>query len=133
MARADGRLTIKREQFVREYLVDKNATAAAIRSGYSARSAKKIGHELLQQPTVRALVRRLIDEQATRTLISADQVLLDINRIADKADVDGEYNAAIRGKELLGKHFKLFTEKHEHGGLGGGPVLLEITDREADL
>ena len=44
----------------------------------------------------------------------------------------GSYSA-IRGKELIGKHYKLFTEKHEHGGIGGGPVQFEITEREAEL
>jgi hypothetical protein len=36
----------------------------------------------------------------------------------------------MRSRHLLGLHFKLFTEKHEHGGLGGGPVLFQLTQSE---
>jgi len=133
MGRPDGRLTVLREVFLREYLIDKNGKAAAIRAGYSPKSAAKTASEILSQPTSKRILAQMLKEQAERVLISADQVLLDIDRIADRAYTQGEFNAAIRGKELLGKHFKLFTEKHEHGGLGGGPVQLQITDSEANL
>lgn len=126
-------MTKKEAAFVAEYLVDKNATQAAIRAGYSTRTASGTGHEVLHRPRVKAALAEALKDQQRRTLITADQVLLDINALADKAGNAGEFNAAIRGKELIGKHYKLFTEKHEHGGLGGGPVEFVISEREADL
>lgn len=126
-------LTEKEAAFIREYLVDKNGTAAAIRAGYSPRSAKHTASGMLKKPRIKAAVDKALKEQARRTLIAADQVLLDINRLADQAARAGEFHAAIRGKELIGKHYKLFTEKHEHGGIGGGPVEFVITETEAGL
>lgn len=126
-------LTEKEAAFVREYLVDKNGKASAVRAGYSDRSARDTAYRLLKKPHIRAAIDKALKEQAKRTLIAADQVLLDINRLADRAARAGEFHAAIRGKELIGKHYKLFTEKHEHGGIGGGPVEFVISEREAEL
>jgi phage terminase small subunit len=125
-------LTPRELQFIAEWLVDKNAKQAAIRAGYSARSAGKTGFDLLQRPRVQAAVRKALKEQQTRTLITADQVLKDIHRISMTAEGRGEYMAALKGLELIGKHYKLFTEKHEHGGIGGGPVQFSITSSEAE-
>ena len=124
-------LTDKEAAFVREFLVDKSKTQAAIRAGYSVRAASKIGSEVYARPRVQVALRRALKDQERRTLIAADQVLLDINELANKAARAGEFHAAIRGKELIGKHYKLFTEKHEHGGIGGGPVMFQISESEA--
>lgn len=126
-------MTPKQQAFVNEYLKDKNATQAAIRAGYSARTAKQAGSENLSKPDVKRAVREALAAQASRTLISADRVLLDIQKFGDEARIAGEYHAALRSRELLGKHFKLFTEKHEHGGQIGVGVTLVISDKEAEL
>lgn len=128
-----AKLTDKEAAFVREYLVDKNGTAAAVRAGYKDGPGARIqAQRLMKKPAVQAALQRALKEQEKRTLIAADQVLLDINALADKAARAGEFHAAIRGKELIGKHYKLFTEKHEHGGIGGGPVQFQITSAEAE-
>lgn len=49
-------LTAKQQRFVAEYAVDRNGAAAAVRAGYSARSAKQIANELLTKPDLRAAV-----------------------------------------------------------------------------
>lgn len=126
-------LTAKVSAFVREYLVDKNATQAAIRAGYSARSAGQTGNEMLRKPHIKAAVNKALKEQAARTLMTADRVLLDIQQLGDKAAKAGEYHAAIRSRELLGKHYKLFTDKHEHGGIGGGAIVMQVSSTEEDL
>lgn len=126
-------LTEKEAAFVREYLVDKNATQAATRAGYSPRSAGKHAHDMLQRPVIKAALTRELKAQAARTLITADKVLLDIQKFGDSAAKVGEYHAAIRSRELLGKHYKLFTEKHEHGGQVGVGVTLVISDKDAEL
>lgn len=115
-------LTPREAQFVREYLIDKSGTHAAIRAGYSERSARKTAYEMLQKPHIKAYVNKELKAQAERTLITADQVLLDLQRIAQKAEKAQEYAAATRALELLGKRYRLFTEKHEHSGPGGTPI-----------
>lgn len=106
-------LTAKAQRFVDEYLIDRNAAAAAIRAGYSKRSAKQTGHELLLKPHVADAVAKAAALQQKRTLMTADQVLLDIQRIGDVAERDQDYNVALRSRELLGKRYKLFTDKVE--------------------
>lgn len=133
MPRPNAHLTPKEALFVTEYLVDKNGAGAAARAGYSERSAKETAYKLLQRPHIKAAIAKALKEQQRRTLISADQVLLDINQLADKAAKAGEFHAAIRGKELIGKHYKLFTEKHEHGGIGGGPVQMVVSSTDEAL
>lgn len=133
MPRHQTPLTPRELQFVAEWLVDKNAKQAAIRAGYSARSAAKTGFDLLQRPRVQAEVRKALKEQQARTLITADQVLKDIHRISTTAEGKGEFMAALKGLELIGKHYKLFTEKHEHGGIGGGALVLQVTTQDEEL
>jgi len=133
MPKRTSTLTEKEAAFVREFLVDKSRTQAAIRAGYSVRSASRTGSEVYNKPHIRKAIREALADQAKRTLITADRVLLDINDLADQAGKAGEYHAAIRGKELIVMHYKPSTEKHEHGGLGGGPMLFQITDKETEL
>lgn len=115
-------ITEKEAAFVREYLVDKNATQAAIRAGYSGRSAGQRAHDMLKHPVVKAALTRELKAQAERTLITADKVLLDIQAIGDKALRAKEFSVALRSRELLGKHHKVFTDKVEHSGPNGGPM-----------
>jgi phage terminase small subunit len=83
-----GVLTPKQRRFVDEYLVDLNATQAAIRAGYSARRAASsrtahvIGPENLGKPEIAAAVREAIDARAARTLVEADRVLHELSRVA---------------------------------------------------
>lgn len=82
-------LTAKQEQFVREYLVDLNATQAAIRAGYSAANADKIGSELLGKTGVREAVDAAKAKRATKTDLSSERVLQEIQAMAfwDPADL----------------------------------------------
>lgn len=126
-------LTLKQERFVAEYLIDGNAKRSAEAAGYSVKTAVRIGSELLAKPAVRAAIDAAQAELVAKLQLSAEQTLKDIARVARKAENAGEFSAALKGHELIGKHLKLFTEKHEHGGIGGGPVQFQITEKEADL
>lgn len=68
-------LTLKQAAFVREYLIDLNATQAAIRAGYSKRSAAVIAAETLLNPNVAAELQKAMEARAARTEIDADWVL----------------------------------------------------------
>lgn len=74
-------LTPKQQVFVREYLLDLNATAAARRAGYSERTADRIGPELLGKNWVAAAIAAAQAERAERTQVTADRVLTELARI----------------------------------------------------
>lgn len=78
-------LTPKQLRFVEEYLLDLNATQAAIRAGYSARTAATIGYELRSNPEVAAAIKAAKAERSLRTQIEADDVL---RRWWDRANAD---------------------------------------------
>ncbi|WP_045834479.1 terminase small subunit [Hyphomicrobium sp. 99] len=82
-------LTAKQALFVREYLIDLNATQAAIRAGYSPKTASRIAHELLEKTQVREAIDAAKIERAEKTGLSAERVLLEIQRMAfyDPADL----------------------------------------------
>jgi len=75
-------LTPKQAQFVIEYLVDLNATQAAIRAGYSEDTAAEIGCENLTKPNIKEAVQKQMDARSARTLITADRVLEEAGKLA---------------------------------------------------
>jgi len=78
-------LTEKQKRFVEEYLVDLNATQAAIRAGYSKDTAYAIGWENLRKPEISEAISTARQEQTKRTQIDADWIL---QRLAMEADAD---------------------------------------------
>jgi phage terminase small subunit len=83
-----ARLTAKQKRFIEEYLVDLNATQAAIRAGYSPHTAKEIGCENLSKPHIRARVEKELAERSKRTGINQDRVIRELARIALVNPVD---------------------------------------------
>lgn len=77
-----AKLTDKQQRFVEEYLIDLNATKAAIRAGYSAKNADKIGSELLGKTRVAEAVACAMAERSRRTGISQDRVLQELAKIS---------------------------------------------------
>jgi len=75
-------MTAKQERFVEEYLIDLNATKAAIRAGYSVKSASKIGSELLQKTGVKVAIEKAMAERSRRIGIHQDRVLQELAKIA---------------------------------------------------
>lgn len=75
-------LTDKQKMFCLEYLVDFNATQAAIRAGYSENTASEIGSENLGKPHIQTFIQESIKERQTRTEITADKVLKEYAKIA---------------------------------------------------
>lgn len=76
------KLTPKQEMFALEYLVDLNATQAALRAGYSKKTAMEQGYQLLQKKAVQEAIQKAMDERSKRTEITADNVIQEIARIA---------------------------------------------------
>ncbi|MEX5367413.1 terminase small subunit [Acinetobacter haemolyticus] len=71
----------KQQRFVDEYLVDRNATQAAIRAGYSAKTAYSIGEENLRKPEVKKAIEIGEAEIAERTKITQDMVMKELAKI----------------------------------------------------
>lgn len=91
-------MTKKQKLFCEEYLVDLNATQAAIRAGYSSATAKDIGCENLAKPNIRAHIDRAMAERSKRTGVNADRVVRELAKIAfvNAADVINAKDATLR-------------------------------------
>ncbi len=74
-------LTAKQDRFVAEYLIDLNATQAAIRAGYSEKTAKQMGTENLAKPVLAAAIQKAMADRAERTKIKADDVIRELAKI----------------------------------------------------
>ena len=77
-----GKLTAKQQKFVEEYLIDLNATQAAIRAGYSVKTADVIGYQLLQKTSVQEAIAKAMAERSRRTGVNQDRVVLELAKIA---------------------------------------------------
>jgi phage terminase small subunit len=115
-------MTPKQQAFVREYLIDLCATKAAERVGYSGKHVKKTACELMAKPEIQAAIAKAMKERAARTLVTADDNLKAIERLATTAETHGEFAAAIRARELIGRHHRSFIDKVELTGRNDGPV-----------
>lgn len=140
----------KQARFVLEYLKDLNAKQAAIRAGYSPKTAESQGSRLLSNAKVAAAVEAGKAETAERAGVSAAYVLKNLTLVVErclerapvmvredgetvqKVDADGNHvwefnaNGANRALELLGKHLNLFTDRVEVSGKDGAPVTFTI-------
>ena len=76
------KLTQKQQQFVEEYLVDLNATQAAIRAGYSAKTADVQGSRMLGNVKVQQAISEAMAERSKRTGVNQDRVVLELAKIA---------------------------------------------------
>jgi len=112
----------KQRRFAQEYIVDLNATQAAIRAGYSAKTAKQQGQRLLTNVDVQKAVQEQMNDRSEKTGLTAVYVLDGIKAATERCIGEGEaFNpmAAFKGYELLGKHLKLFTDKVDHSSPDG--------------
>lgn len=146
-------LTAKQEMFIAEYIVDLNATQAAIRAGYPEKTAYSIGSENLRKPEIAEAIEKAFKARSKRVNLNADYVLNNLveiserclqrapvmefdreeKRMVQKVDDDGNHiwtfdaTGATKANELLGKHLKIFTEKVEHSGEIKNPSPVDLS------
>jgi phage terminase small subunit len=126
-----AKLTAKQEMFCKEYLIDLNATQAAIRAGYSEKTAAVTGCENLIKPNIAEHIQTLFDTRAEKVELNSEWVLRNLEKVANRCmqaepvmvrgengmEESGEFkfdsSGANKSLELIGKHLKLFTDKVE--------------------
>lgn len=126
-------MTDKQNVFVQEYLKDLNATQAAIRAGYSQKTAYSIGQRLLRNVEISQAIDAAMSERSERANLTADYVLQNLNEIAQRCmqkspvmvkgeqaiDEEGRHlwtfdaKNALRALELIGKHMGMFSDHHK--------------------
>lgn len=149
------KLTPKQQRFVEEYLVDLNATQAAIRAGYSSRTANEQAARLSAKISISQAIAAAMEERSKRVEIDADYVLKNLVEIVERSmqrapvfvgfgeqltDEDGrsvwrfDGKNAIRALELLGKHKGMWTDKVEMSGeLDIATIIMEARNRADKL
>lgn len=152
---SDGveKLRERQKRFIEEYLVDLNATQAAIRAGYSEQTAYSIGQRLLKKVEVQEAIQQAQNKRSERTQITQDEV---IRRLIENVDIsmgkkatvitipskseNGEVvgndvaqfvyepSAANKALELLGKHLGIFKDGVDitSGGKPLQPTIIEL-------
>ncbi|MCD1645266.1 terminase small subunit [Aurantimonas coralicida] len=118
-------LTDKQRRFVEEYLIDLNATQAAIRAGYSAKAAQGQGSRLLSNAMVARAVAEGAHKRATKAEVTAQDVLIGLHREATREGDGASHAARVSAWGLLGKYHKLFTDRIE------AEVSLDVTVTDA--
>lgn len=95
-------LTPKQQRFVAEYLIDLNATQAAIRAGYSEKTAKAIGSENLTKPDIAAAIAEGKARQLNTAELSAARVLEELRRLgfSDVSDAVGDDGGLLALKQM---------------------------------
>lgn len=107
-------MTAKQRAFTVEYMKDKNATQAAIRAGYSEKTARSIGNELLAKPDIAQKIGELEEAARVKAGITVDTIVERLNSIAQNPNAKD--SDRIRADELLGKYLGMFTERVEMKG-----------------
>jgi phage terminase small subunit len=98
-------MTEKQKKFCDEYLIDLNATQAAIRAGYSPDSAEQVGYQLLHKTSVSRVINMKIAERSRRTGVNADRVVRELARlgfanIKNIANDDASLNCSASDDDL---------------------------------
>ena len=143
-------LNDKQKRFVDEYLIDLYPEGAALRAGYSNKSARQIGNENLSKPTIKVAVAEKLRERAIRTAASQDRVLLELGAIAysdprQAFDADGVLRPVQDWPDALAaaiKSLKVNELKDADGAVVGStkevsfwdkPKALEMLARHLDM
>ena len=107
-------LTPKQQRFVEEYLIDLNATQAAIRAGYSEKTAKEIGSENLTKPNIAKAIAEAQEKLSNKTQVTVEMVVQGLLNEAKDLSEGSTQSARVSAWAHLGKHLGMFKDKIEH-------------------
>lgn len=115
-------LNDKQLRFVDEYCISHSAADAARKAGYSVKTARSIGHELLTKPDVMAEIQTRQAATALEMRVTKQQVLSDLLEAIQTARVQGNPGAMIQGAREIGKLLGFYAPEAQH-------VELTVNDR----
>jgi phage terminase small subunit len=118
------RPTDRQQRFVQEYLVDLNATQAAIRAGYSQLTARQIGSENLAKPAIAEELARRQAVLAERTGITQETVIDGLAAEATRTGVGSSHAARVSAWSWLGRHLGMFDV--DDASKDAGVVRIEV-------
>ena len=124
---SDIKLKPKELTFAEEWLKTTNATQSAIKAGYSARTAYSAGNRLLKKVDVKQYIDERLAEMQESSIADTNEVMQFLSStmrgdIPDQFGLDPALNDRLKAAELLGKRYKLFTDKQEISGADGEPI-----------
>lgn len=105
------KLTPKQARFVHEYLVDLNATQAAIRAGYKEKNAAQTGAENLRKPQIQQALQEAREAREKASMITAEWVLKEISKIAENEEEAARDR--LKALELIGKHLGMWEKRQD--------------------
>jgi len=118
-------LTPKQLRWIDEYLVDGNATAAAIRAGYSERSARSIAHENMTKPDIQAVLTERRGVVAERLQITQEGVVQGLLEAVDLARAQSNPAAMVAGLREIGKMLGYYAPEVQRLEVAGDATGLE--------
>lgn len=129
-------LNEKQKRFVLEYLIDLNATQAAIRAGYSKKTAYSMGQENLKKPEIQKAIQAKQNKLQNKLEITQERVLQELAQIAfakasDQPVSNLKYTNKLKALELLGKHLSVFENKQAPANTAEDDPLTQALKEEA--
>jgi phage terminase small subunit len=129
---SDIKLKPKELKFAEEWLKTTNATQSAIKAGYSERTAYSAGSRLLKKVDVKQYIDERLAEMKENSIADTDEVMQFLSStmrgdIPDQFGLDPALNDRIKAAELIGKRYKLFTDKQEISGADGEAIKVVFT------
>lgn len=124
-------MTKKQRLFVEEYLVDMNATQAAIRAGYSPETAYSIGNENLKKPEIELRISKAMADRSKRVGISQERVIRELARIAfvNAADVINAEDATLKDDVSEDDSAAILSVKVKSFGADGIEREIKMVDK----
>lgn len=140
-----AKMTAKQQRFCDEYLIDLNATQAAIRAGYSSKTAYSIGVENLKKPELQKYIENRMSEKEKDMIADQDEVLKYLTSVLRGKSVSSvlarnmtgadhvikkppDEKERLKAAELLGKAHMLFTDKVDVNANVGVTIVDDIGD-----
>lgn len=119
----------KQQRFIDEYLIDLNATQAAIRAGYSEKTACSIGEENLRKPDIKQAIQERMAARSKNTEVTQEWVVKALKKNYLEASADKEFSAVNKSLELLGKHVGMFNKIEVEGNIVYTKIYREIIEK----